>query len=103
MLKPKIEYRVGLARPLCNWGKQFTREIGIVARANASLACHRWKEIKKIHGDLFYDNLKKKFDVNFDDPYTREVVDKQLGEVLRRHRMLGVRFARGLKLKNLRN
>ncbi|KAK9091052.1 hypothetical protein Sjap_024229 [Stephania japonica] len=106
--RPKIDIPEGLLKPVGNWSKEFTAEVGIICRSHAPFTCAKWKLVteedkqkiyKKILGgkrrlvifancinNLSSHDLQEKFDINLECSRIRFAVDKYLGDRFRSHK-----------------
>ncbi|KAL5701050.1 hypothetical protein ACHQM5_026430 [Ranunculus cassubicifolius] len=84
--RPKVVFNDGLARPVGQWAKEFTTEVGIACRMFAPLACKNWKEVDGKARSKFHERILENFDVNLHNPHVLKVVNKFLAQRLREHR-----------------
>ncbi|KAK9105418.1 hypothetical protein Scep_022262 [Stephania cephalantha] len=84
--KPKVDIPEGLLKPVGNWSKEFTAEVGIICRSHAPFTCAKWKLVTEEDKQKIYKKILEKFDINLECSRIRFAVDKYLGDRFRSHK-----------------
>ncbi|KAL5726574.1 hypothetical protein ACHQM5_009607 [Ranunculus cassubicifolius] len=61
--RPKVVFNAGLARPVGQWAKEFTTEVGIACRMFAPLTCQNWKEVNDKARENFHERILVRFNI----------------------------------------
>ncbi|KAL5722129.1 hypothetical protein ACHQM5_005687 [Ranunculus cassubicifolius] len=86
-VRPVIEILPGLTVPVGPWAKEYSSEIGIIARQHAPLCCHTWKEVKKHSSyQTLFEQVLKRFNMDFSQPHVVSAVDGHLKKLFKEYR-----------------